>query len=90
MIRVEVYYNMGGMNYFTGSSEARGLFLSVSPLHVKERSTSYLGFSGYKTLVKRMSRFSAKVLENYTPEQSLVDKLVQSVVEKNKLKIIES
>lgn len=88
VIRVEVYYNMGGWNYFSGKQEARGLWLSISPLQVSERSTIYQGWSGQKMFVKRMARFSAKVLREFQPEDFLVDRLVENVANNNNLKIV--
>ena len=31
-IKVEVFYAKGGINYFTGTSERRGIYLSISPV----------------------------------------------------------
>jgi len=31
-LKVELYYDLGGMNYFSGSVEGRGIKLSVSPV----------------------------------------------------------
>ena len=64
-IRVETYYSLGGYNYFTYRQERRGYYISVAPVErseyapgvVMERTTC---FSGYKALLKEVSRKSAK------------------------------
>jgi hypothetical protein len=62
---VEVYYDLGGMNYFTGRTDRRGYFLSVSPItrFLVGGGKSYLGFSGTHSLLLPANRFSQKVLE---------------------------
>ncbi len=72
-LKVETYYNIGGMNYFSGNAEKRGLYISVSPVSRSEHegglwSESYKGFSGTKQLVKEMARFNQKVLDNFKDE----------------------
>lgn len=66
-LRVEVYYSLGGYNNFTGKSEGRGYYLSVSPVGRSERCgvvmESYLAFTGRKLLILPVSRQSAKRFE---------------------------
>lgn len=63
-LKIEVYYNKGGMNYFTGRPEERGYYLSVSPVersHSNGFTTeSYTGFSGVKKLILPVARQSEK------------------------------
>lgn len=64
-LKCELYYDLGGMNYFSYKNEARGYYVSVSPV---ERSTSesgisyesYTAFSGIKNLVAQCERQSKK------------------------------
>ena len=63
-VRIEVYYNVGGANYFTGRSEARGYYISIQPLKVGKNFTSFTGFTGVKELVEEANRFSQKKLES--------------------------
>ena len=92
-LKVEVYYSKGGMNYFSGNSEKRGLYLSVSPV---SRSTdesgrytteSFTAFSGTKRLVKEMVKFSQKALDSYEPSKEDIDELTKHVLEKNSIKL---
>lgn len=66
-LKIEVYYSLGGYNCFTHKTEARGYYLSVSPV---ERSTregitfeSYTAFSGVKICLLEVSRKSKKAEE---------------------------
>ena len=73
-LKCELYYSLGGMNYFTGRTEDRGYYVSVSPV---ERETkdygvtmeSYTAFSGWKKCVVECARkgkkAEAKALEVY-------------------------
>jgi hypothetical protein len=68
-VKVETFYSMGGINYFTGTSDPRGYFVSVK---VVEREVSdgpfkterFLLFSnGWKSLLRPAARFSVGVLD---------------------------
>lgn len=64
-LKIELYYNIGGMNYFTYKTEARGYYLSVSPVSRTRADygvtmESYTAFTGIKECVKTVSRKSAK------------------------------
>lgn len=59
-LEIEVYYSLGGMNYFTGRNEPRGYYLSVTPAMRSEHCISYTSFTGTKILLKEVKRQSAK------------------------------
>lgn len=64
-LKIEVYYDKGGMNYFSGRPEERGYYASVSPVKIERRpngitTEEYGAFSGIKTLVLRVARQSPK------------------------------
>ena len=64
-IKVELSYLLGGINYFTYKKESRGLYLSITPVEIKDRGNgficeSFVGFSGIKFLVKELGRKSDK------------------------------
>ena len=91
-IKVELYYAMGGMNYFTGNSEARGLYLSVTPVSRTEHgngmiSESYTAFSGVKELVKPMTRFSQKVLDTFEVGEQSISNLLSYVLDKTGMEV---
>jgi len=66
-LKIKVYYDKGGMNYFSGKAEKRGYYLSVSPV---KRNVStfnpnlvteeYAAFSGVKELLLEVQRQSTK------------------------------
>lgn len=64
-IAIELTYNMGRFNYFTYVNEKRGLYLTLTPVTIKEYgggtiSESFVGFSGVKFFLKELSRKSDK------------------------------
>jgi len=88
-LRVELYYAKGGMNYFTGDNERRGLYLSVSPLEIKPQSIGYVGFTGVKKCVKEMARFNQKQLDTFVVDEADMNFLIDHVIEKNNLEVIK-
>jgi len=94
-LKVEVYYDKGGMNYFTGGTQRRGLYLSVSPVKRTEyedggSSESYTAFTGTKQLVKELKRFSDKVLNEAAEEfmaqgNETREKLIKHVCNQNNI-----
>lgn len=77
-LRVELYYSLGGMNYFTYKQEARGFYLSVSPVKRERNMESYTAFTGTKLCVHECKRFSKKAAEQAeekakTSEKGLID-----------------
>lgn len=63
-IKCELYYSLGGMNYFTSKNEPRGYYVSVSPVERVNRgnyvSECYTAFSGVKQCVVTVARKSKK------------------------------
>ena len=68
-LKCELYYSLGGMNYFTGKTEARGYYVSVSPVERSNGWERYTAFSGWKKCVVECARkgrkAEAKALEVY-------------------------
>ena len=75
---MELYYALGGINYFTYKNEPRGYYLSVSP--VERRMSygcmmeSYTAFTGVKTLVEPCARkikgAEARALAQYDEQKA--------------------
>lgn len=63
ILEVEVYYDEGGMSYFTGSVNKRGYYLAVQPVKLDGGFRSITAFSGTKALIEETKRFSAKKLQ---------------------------
>lgn len=59
-LKCELYYSLGGMNYFTGRTEARGYYVSVSPVERSNGWESYTAFSGWKKCVVECARKGKK------------------------------
>jgi len=67
-LKIEVYYDKGGMNYFNGKTEPRGYWLSMRQVEVQrtERSIvieSYGMFSGAKMFLKEVKKQSQKAYD---------------------------
>ena len=59
-IKCEVYYSKGGVNYFTYKNEARGYYMSVTPVERKNGFESFIAFTGCKTCILPVARQSKK------------------------------
>lgn len=66
-LKAEIYYSLGGINYFTYKNEPRGYYMSISPVQRETRDygtmESYTAFSGLKQCVLPVQRKSQKKLE---------------------------
>ena len=86
-LKVEVYYDKGGANYYTGGIESRGIKLSVSPVTRKDSWESYTAFSGFKKHLKDMARFNQKACDNFVVEANEEKTLIDAVLIQNGLKL---
>ena len=68
-LKIEVYYDKGGINYFNGKVEPRGYWLSMRQVEREKRDNgifieSYGMFSGAKSFLKEVKRYSQKTYED--------------------------
>ena len=59
-IKCEVYYNKGGVNYFTSKTEQRGYYMSVYPVRRENGYEMYVAFTGTKQCIHPVERQSKK------------------------------
>lgn len=87
VVRVEVVFQQGGMNYATYEVEKRGLYLTVCPLKITDtkatRCTQYLGFSGGKVLIQEAKRFSRKQLDECAPDVAIIQSMLDHTCDRN-------
>lgn len=84
-LRISVYYHLGGTNLFSGGSESRGYYLSVTPVTKNGITESYTLFSGLKQFIMGANRFSQKQLMIAKEKSTdMVEELVQQVILQNK------
>jgi hypothetical protein len=95
-LHVEVYYNIGGPNYFSGGSNKRGYYLSVQPQRVDPAGwVSITAFSGTSMFLEEADRFSTKRLEEVARAQTTprlseqVETLCDHVLKKNSMELLE-
>lgn len=83
-LKIELYYSLGGMNYFTYKPEQRGYYLSVSPVEKHGYMESYTAFTGIKKCIKAVSRKSEKAAAQAAENaQNLIPALVVYVCNNN-------
>lgn len=81
-LRVELYYDLGGINYFTYREERRGYYGSVIPVARDGIMEGFTAFTGIKKLIKEVSRKSAKAEDEAaalwaTTKQELIDHVLR-------------
>ena len=88
---VKVFYDLGGMSYFTGKVAKRGYFVSFTPCKYEKNGVgiSFMLFHGYKEQVQDANRFSKKAFaqvrdayfnaEDGTPEYAVMVELFEAV-----------
>lgn len=59
-LAVEVSYELGGMNYFSGQVNRRGVYARIRPITVKDGMESFFLGDGMKVLCVEMKRKSDK------------------------------
>lgn len=89
-VEVDLYYNKGGWNYFTGAEERRGLYISVTPVLRSDRTRTYTAFSGVKVHVRTMKRYSQRALDNFEVNDNMTRDLIDRVMKNNNLKYMEN
>lgn len=92
-LKIELYYDLGGMNYFTTRAESRGYYLSVTPVercissgYTSERYTAFTGIKQLVKGVKRKSQKAEKEAENLA--ENLVNELIEYVCSQNGLELL--
>ena len=65
VLEVEVYYSKGGMNYFSGSVNRRGIYIGVTPVNIEKSTSGFTMrsitlFSGIKRLIVELARITDK------------------------------
>jgi hypothetical protein len=82
-LKVSLYYSLGGANYFTGTNERRGIWLSVSPVTKDDVSESYTAFTGVKECLKEMARFNQNTFNYFSIPETNLERMIDHVCEKN-------
>jgi hypothetical protein len=90
IVEIDLNYQLGGWNFFTGSKEGRGIYLSVSPIEKGDGYRGFIAFSGTKILVKELNRYSDKQLRECEVSMETIEKVLNHVIEKNNLVVDKS
>lgn len=92
-LKIELYYSLGGMNYFTSRVEPRGYYISAEPIERTELEggctmESYTAFSGLKKCILECKRQSnAREAQALELMEEFIDDLIEAVLQKNGLKL---
>ena len=96
LLEINVYYSKGGLNYFTGSGEKRGIYVGVTPIVKKDCGNGFISrsfsmFSGIKKCVTELARITDKsfaaAVESLTSDPNKYKELVDHVLTKNNLNL---
>ena len=88
ILRTELIFDSGGMNYFSGSSKLRGYYLSAIPTKIQDGCASFLAFSGTCQLVEEAPRFSLRRLQEHAAtirQKPMYQQMIDFIVAKSKL-----
>ena len=91
-VEVEVYYDAGGRSFLSGEFNKRGYYLAVQPVKREGNCKSMLAFSGTKTLIEEVTRFSARKLQEAALQATqlpVYQKLLNHVLVKNILQLAD-
>jgi len=84
-LEVNVSYNKGGVNCFSGGTRPRGYYLSVTPVTISSTSISFVAFTGQSQFLLETKRFSAKQFaQAIEMSKAYEEELIAAVVAKNK------
>ena len=91
-IKIELRYDLGGPNFAYGGMNKRGYYIHVTPVKRETRDgytlESFTAFTGYKQLVKEVTRKSAKAeAEAAAAAADIIDIMVERVCMKNGLEL---
>ena len=78
VIKIELYYSLGGYNCWYGKPEKRGYYLCVTPLYKSGFLESYTMFTGVKQCIKEVNRKSEKA---YTAAAEMVNEFLPGLID---------
>jgi hypothetical protein len=91
---VELYYNKGGRNYFSGKDDPRGYWISSNAVEIENRDgyqmRTYVPINGYRYFIKESARFSEKTLGELASSVKTLpayQQLLERALETNNLQI---
>jgi hypothetical protein len=97
-IQLEVSYDKGGMNWYTGREEPNGIYIHVRPTASRDGCTSFVLGKGYKRLLETAPRLNRKRLAQLTDDiraqiaarSGIAWSMVHTVAAADKLVLVEA
>lgn len=62
-VEISVYYDAGGANYFSGGSNPKAIYASVTPCQRRDGARSYVLGSGKAMIVERLANYKPSALQ---------------------------
>lgn len=90
VLRADIYYDQGGISYFSGRSRKRGYYLSITPVKVEGAFTSVTAFSATCDLLEEVSRYAERRLQEHAQRVRnlpIYQTLIELVQAKNGIKL---
>lgn len=89
-LELNVYYSLGGMNYFNYKNEPRGYYGSVTPVTIERGMMQFNAFSGIKTFLIEVKRKNNRDYQQAIRlfeihKQGLIDKVLGKETERTSL-----
>lgn len=89
-IKIELYYHLGGYNYFTYKEEKRGYYISVTPVLHEGYFETVTAFTGIKQCIKEVTRKSEKAYQTALQQiNDFLPDLLKYVCDKNNIEVLQ-
>lgn len=88
-IKIELYYDLGGVNYFTHRIKPRGYYLSVYPVEHARGFESFTAFTGVSECISECKRQSKKAEAEAREKAPAYEKMMLEYITKKYGYILE-
>ena len=91
MLKIKLYYDLGGYNCWHGNYETRGYYISVTPVYKDGYLESYTLFTGVKQCIKAVNRKSEKAYNAALESlNEFLSGLIAHVCAENKIEVCDN
>jgi len=91
VLKAQVYYDIGGPNFFSGGTNKRGYYLSTKVVTRQGNMESFIPTESFKLLLEETTRFSQKRIIEITAEvksNEHYSNMIASTLAKSKLTLV--
>jgi len=87
VMEMEIYYSLGGINYFTGGTNRRGIYAMITPVELNGTMKSFTlmgSKSGMKMLLEELPRKSQKKVDSWAKRiEPIAEKILNRAKEQD-------